>query len=40
MSSVFFHHLQWQEKLAVAAEIMRVLKPDGRFGIADWGEPS
>ena len=40
MSSLFFHHLKRDVKLAAAAEILRVLRPGGRLAIADWGAPS
>lgn len=38
-SSLFFHHLQRQDKLAVMREARRVLCPGGRMLIADWGKP-
>jgi ubiquinone/menaquinone biosynthesis C-methylase UbiE len=39
VSSLFFHHLRREDKLATAAEILRVLRPGGRLAIADWGAP-
>lgn len=39
VSSLFFHHLPPAGKRAVAAEILRVLRPGGRLAIADWGSP-
>jgi ubiquinone/menaquinone biosynthesis C-methylase UbiE len=40
VSSLFFHHLNRQQKLEVLNEIHRVLKPGGQLHIADWGKPS
>lgn len=40
VSSLFFHHLKPAVKLAVLREIHRVLRPNGRLKIADWGRPS
>jgi len=40
VSSLFFHHLTSHQKREALAEILRVLKPGGRFHIADWGKPS
>lgn len=39
MSSLFFHHLDREAKLATLAEVRRVLKPGGELHIADWGKP-
>ena len=39
VSSLFFHHLVRDDKLAVAAELLRVLRPGGRLAVADWGAP-
>lgn len=39
LSSLFFHHLTWLNKLRTAREIFRVLKPDGHLHVADWGYP-
>eukprot|EP01116_Phalansterium_solitarium_P006746 TRINITY_DN19102_c0_g1_i1.p1 TRINITY_DN19102_c0_g1~~TRINITY_DN19102_c0_g1_i1.p1 ORF type:complete len:215 (-),score=5.60 TRINITY_DN19102_c0_g1_i1:241-885(-) len=38
-SSLTFHHLTTEDKTAACREILRVLKPKGRFLIADWGAP-
>lgn len=37
VSSLFFHHLTWNNKKRTAAEIYRVLKPRGELHVADWG---
>ena len=37
VSSLFFHHLSWDEKRRTAAELLRVLKPGGELHVADWG---
>lgn len=39
VSSLFFHHLRRDDKLAVASEVLRVLRPEGRLVVADWGAP-
>ena len=39
VSSLFFHHLVRDDKLAAGSEILRVLRPGGRLAIADWGAP-
>lgn len=39
-SSLFFHHLPWQEKKQTAQEIFRILKPGAELHVADWGRPS
>lgn len=39
-STLFFHHLDRASKVATIAEIARVLKPGGRFHVADWGKPA
>ncbi len=36
-SSLFFHHLTWEDKLRTAREVIRVLKPGGELHVADWG---
>ena len=38
ISSLFFHHLDRDNKLAALHEISRVLKPGGILHIADWGK--
>lgn len=37
MSSLFFHHLPWGEKLLTARQMLRVLRPGGELHVADWG---
>ena len=37
MSSLFFHHLSWGDKLLTAREMHRVLRPGGELHVADWG---
>jgi ubiquinone/menaquinone biosynthesis C-methylase UbiE len=37
LSSMFFHHLAWPDKVRTAQEIFRVLKPGAGLHIADWG---
>jgi len=39
ISSLVFHHLTTDQKLAAAKEILRVLRPAGRFILADFGRP-
>ncbi len=39
ISSLFFHHLTWDNKVKTAREIFRVVKPGGEIHIADWGKP-
>lgn len=38
-SSLFFHHLTREAKLAALQEVRRVLAPGGVLHIADWGKP-
>ena len=40
LSSLFFHHLSWQDKERTAPELLRVLEPGGELHVADWGAPS
>lgn len=40
VSSLFFHHLSWQEKEQTAKELFRVLKPGAELHVADWGRAS
>jgi ubiquinone/menaquinone biosynthesis C-methylase UbiE len=40
VSSLFFHHLSWQDKSRTAQELFRVLKPGGELHVADWGRPT
>jgi ubiquinone/menaquinone biosynthesis C-methylase UbiE len=39
-SSLFFHHLRRDDKLAVLREVVRILRPGGRVVVADWGRPA
>jgi ubiquinone/menaquinone biosynthesis C-methylase UbiE len=38
LSSLFFHHLDRENKLATLSEVRRVLKPGAELHIADWGK--
>ena len=40
VSSLFFHHLNTDQKRAVLKEILRVLAPGGELHISDWGRPA
>ncbi len=40
LSSLFFHHLTWENKQRTAAELSRVLKPGAELHVADWGPPT
>lgn len=40
LSSLFFHHLTWENKQRTARELFRVLKPGAELHVADWGYPS
>jgi ubiquinone/menaquinone biosynthesis C-methylase UbiE len=40
ISSLFFHHLTWENKKRTAQEIFRVLKPGAELHVADWGYPT
>jgi len=40
VSSLFFHHLRTEQKRAVLAEVLRILKSGGELHISDWGRPS
>jgi ubiquinone/menaquinone biosynthesis C-methylase UbiE len=40
VSSLFFHHLSTINKQRTMAEIQRVLKPNGRLFVCDWGKPA
>lgn len=38
-STLFFHHLSLERKITTLRDILRVLKPDGEFHLADFGLP-
>lgn len=40
VSSLFFHHLTREAKIATLREVRRVLAPKGSLHIADWGKPA
>ncbi len=40
LSSLFFHHLELDQKIAALLEVQRVLRPGGALHIADWGKPT
>ena len=37
VSSLFFHHLSWENKQRTAQELFRVLKPGAELHVVDWG---
>ncbi|MFT6204247.1 MAG: ubiquinone/menaquinone biosynthesis C-methylase UbiE [Spirosomataceae bacterium] len=39
VSTWVFHHLTNEQKAQAFTEIYRVLKPNGKFVVADWGKP-
>lgn len=39
VSSLFFHHLTWENKQRTAKELFRVIKPGAELHVADWGRP-
>jgi SAM-dependent methyltransferase len=40
ISTLFFHHLDREQKAKVLNESLRVLQPGGELHIADWGRPT
>ena len=40
VSSLFFHHLAWDDKVQTVREAFRVLKAGGELHVADWGRPT
>lgn len=40
ISSLFFHHLSWENKQRTAQELFRVLRPGAELHVADWGRAS
>lgn len=40
VSTLFFHHLNQEQKQATVDEIWRVLRPGGTVFVADWGYPT
>lgn len=38
LSSLFFHHLTWEDKIRTAAEIFRIVQPGAQLHVADWGK--
>ncbi|PKM09356.1 MAG: methyltransferase type 11 [Gammaproteobacteria bacterium HGW-Gammaproteobacteria-4] len=40
VSSLFFHHLSWENKERTARELFRILKPGAQLHVADWGRPA
>tara|TARA_Y100001933_G_scaffold219258_2_gene227844 strand:+ start:3926 stop:4648 length:723 start_codon:yes stop_codon:yes gene_type:complete len=40
LTSLFFHHLGWDDKQRTIHELLRVLKPGGEVHVADWGVPT
>ena len=39
LSSLFLHHLTTENKLRTLREVLRVLRPQGRFDVVDFGPP-
>ncbi len=37
VSSLFFHHLSWNDKQRTARELFRVMRSGGELHVADWG---
>lgn len=40
VSSLFFHHVSWENKGRTAHELFRILKPGAELHVADWGRPT
>ncbi len=40
VSTLFFHHLNWNDKRLTAQELFRVMKPGAELHVADWGRPA
>jgi len=38
-STLLFHHLTHESRLQTLVEVFRVLRPGGKFHLADWGKP-
>jgi len=38
VSSLFFHHLNWEDKIRTAQEMYRILRPGAQLHVADWGK--
>jgi ubiquinone/menaquinone biosynthesis C-methylase UbiE len=38
VSSLFSHHLTWENKERTVKELFRVIKPGGELHVADWGK--
>ncbi len=39
VSTLFFHHLSWTDKVLTARELFRVMRPGSELHVADWGRP-
>jgi ubiquinone/menaquinone biosynthesis C-methylase UbiE len=39
-TGLFYHHLDYQNKIDTSKEALRILKRGGRYIICDWGRPS
>jgi ubiquinone/menaquinone biosynthesis C-methylase UbiE len=40
VSTLFFHHLNWTDKVLTVNELFRVMRPGAELHVADWGRPS
>ena len=38
VSSLFFHHLSWEDKGRTVQEVYRILRPGAQLHVADWGK--